>query len=249
MIKKGSKLWGKRPEIKKWLGKFQFKKGHKPKKPFKKGQHISPETEFKKGNVSWSKKNKGKYHLWENRQHPTKGKPSPLKGIPLSKETKKKIGKANKGKLSGEKHPNFNNWASRIPYGRKYPEKARTYHNNYNKKKRKTDKNFNIKSRLRCLFGNALRVYTKTGKIKKSKEYGIDWNKVIEHLKPFPKDLSLYHVDHIRPLCSFNFINKDCSQNLEEIKIAFAPENHQWLLAEENMIKGGRYKIIKIQNN
>ncbi len=95
---KGEKQWGKRPEIKKWLEKFQFKKGHKSKKPFKKGQHVSPETEFKKGIIPWSKKNKGKYHLWENRQHPTKGKPSPLKGIPRSEKTKRKLSEQRLGK-------------------------------------------------------------------------------------------------------------------------------------------------------
>ncbi len=103
----------------------------------------------------------------------------------------------------------------------------------YSKKKRKTDKNYNIKIRIRCLFRMALKTYTKTGKIYSCKKYGIDWKKVIEHLKPFPKNISKYHIDHIKPLCSFDL------ENPEEIKIAFAPENHQWLLAEENMIKGG----------
>jgi len=113
-----------------------------------------------------------------------------------------------------------------------YPEKVKGYYNNYTKKKRKIDKSFNIKNRLRCLFGQALRIYTKTGKIKKSKDYGIDYKSIIKHLEPFPEDISKYHVDHIKPLCSFDLTNP------EEVKIAFAPENHQWLLAEENLIKG-----------
>ena len=32
--------------------------------------------------------------------------------------------------------------------------------------------------------------------------------------------------------------------NKEEIKKAFAPENHQWLLAKENLKKGG--KVFRI---
>ena len=68
----------------------------------------------------------------------------------------------------------------------------------------------------------------------------MDYRAIIESLKPFPKNLSEYHIDHIRPLCSFNFIKKDGSTNLEEIKKAFAPENHQWLTAEENIEKGSK---------
>ena len=62
-------------------------------------------------------------------------------------------------------------------------------------------------------------------------KHGISYKLIIEHLKPFPEDLSKYHVDHIKPLCSFDLTNS------EEIKIAFAPENHQWLTAKENKEK------------
>lgn len=70
-----------------------------------------------------------------------------------------------------------------------------------------------------------------------SKRYGINYQKIIEHLKPFPEDLSKYHIDHIRPLCSFQFINLDGSTNLDEVKKAFSPENHQWLTVQENLRK------------
>ena len=105
----------------------------------------------------------------------------------------------------------------------------------YQKERRKTDMNFNIKGRLRHLLNEALKHYTKTGKIWSASKYGINYKAIIEHLKPFPKDISEYHIDHRKPLCSFDLTNS------EEIKIAFAPENHQWLLAKDNMIKGGRY--------
>ncbi len=125
--------------------------------------------------------------------------------------------------------------------------KAREYFQNHKKqinerlkKKLRFNKNFNIRMRLGNILRQALRIYTKTGKVKTSKKYGIDWQVIIEYLKPFPKDLlekkGKWHIDHIRPLCSFDLTNP------EEIKIAFAPENHQWLLAHENMSKGGRYE-------
>jgi len=98
-----------------------------------------------------------------------------------------------------------------------------------------------IKLRMRVI--NALRAYTKEGKIKSSDEYGIDYVKIIEHLKPFPDDQSKYHIDHIRPLCSFNLTNS------EEIEKAFAPQNHQWLLARENLSKGSkRYEEYEESN-
>ena len=97
------------------------------------------------------------------------------------------------------------------------------------------DENYNIICKLRGRLNKVLKKYTKTGKIMFASKYGINYKSIIEYLKPFPEDLSKYHIDHIKPLCSFNL------ENPEEIKIAFAPENHQWLLAEENMSKGGKY--------
>jgi len=44
-----------------------------------------------KGNIPWNKGMKGKYHLWDKREHPNKGKVSYFKGHKHSEETKKKI--------------------------------------------------------------------------------------------------------------------------------------------------------------
>ncbi len=65
-----------------------------------------------------------------------------------------------------------------------------------------------------------------------SKEYGVDYKAIIRHLKPFPEHISNFHIDHIKPLCSFDLTNPS------EVKKAFSPENHQWLLAEDNLKKG-----------
>jgi hypothetical protein len=62
--------------------------------------------------------------------------------------------------------------------------------------------------------------------------YGINYEKIIEHLKPIPKDIENYEIDHIIPLCEFNLL--DPAQR----KIAFSPENHQWLSKRENLLKG-----------
>jgi len=102
------------------------------------------------------------------------------------------------------------------------------------KKRREIDENYAVRCRLRKRFYVAITEYTKTGKIKNSKDYDIDYGEIIEHLKPFPKNREKYHIDHIVPLVLFNL------NNLNEVKIAFAPENHQWLLASENQSKGAK---------
>ena len=88
-----------------------------------------------------------------------------------------------------------------------------------------------MRHRLRSRLNIVFKKYS-NGKYFPSNKYGINYKEIIEHLKPFPKDISGYHIDHIKPLCSFDLTDP------EQIKEAFAPENHQWLLAEDNRKKG-----------
>jgi hypothetical protein len=99
----------------------------------------------------------------------------------------------------------------------------------------------NVTIRLRNLLYNALTNYNKTGKSFSSKKYGIDFKKIIDCLKPFPKDIHKWHIDHIIPLSSFDL------EDPKEIKKAFSPENHQWLLASDNIRKGN--KIVNLGLN
>ncbi len=152
-----------------------------------------------------------------------------------------------------EEHPEETKEYDRIRKETKeYKEYIKIYNLKYQKEYRKNnrftlsknsrerynyDPNFRISRILRGRIRSAFKKYIDGGKITSCKGYGIDCKAIIEHLKPFPKDLPKYHIDHIRPLCSFNFINEDKSINLEEIRRAFAPENHQWLLARDNLQK------------
>jgi hypothetical protein len=120
-------------------------------------------------------------------------------------------------------------------YRKTHKKEKNNWEKEYNRSKRITDIQFKILCRLRAMLYNSLKRYLITGKIMSSNQYGINYENIIEHLKPFPKDVKKYHIDHIKPLCSFDLSDPD------QIKIAFAPENHQWLLAEENLIKGNRY--------
>lgn len=109
------------------------------------------------------------------------------------------------------------------------------------RERKRTDPNFSIKKRLRGLFSQSLKAYTKKGKMYSSKKYSIDYGSIIKYLQPFPQDLENWHIDHIKPLSKFEFANPDGSTNLKEIKKAFAPENHQWLLAEDNLKKSNKW--------
>lgn len=110
--------------------------------------------------------------------------------------------------------------------------------NEYQRRKLKEDKEYWIRSNLRRRLNHAINHYRRKGIIIKSKSDLINYDKIIQYLKPFPKNIKNYHIDHIKSLSSFNLINPDNSSNIKKIKKAFAPKNHQWLLVKENLIKG-----------
>jgi len=94
---------------------------------------------------------------------------------------------------------------------------------------------YSVIDTLRKRLCNAFKRYSKKGKVKTSREYGINYQQIFEHLGNCPGDRKEYHIDHIFPLVAFNF------NNLSHIKIAFSPENHRWLKKNENCRKGGKY--------
>lgn len=118
-----------------------------------------------------------------------------------------------------------------------FSPECKRYMAQYMRDKRKNDKDFRIKCRLRIRLYIAMKSYSENGKIGKADSYGIDYQKIIEHLKPFPIDIHRFHIDHITPLATFNF------EDPKQIKEAFAPENHQWLLAKDNLSKGKKVII------
>ncbi len=135
----------------------------------------------------------------------------------------------------------------RILAAAKYREKRKEYWKEYGKRlnvrerinkkdrlRRETDKRYAIEDRLRRSLNHAMKKYSKTGKIMSSKKYGINWEEIIENLKPFPDNLKNFEIDHIIPLHTFNLTNN------EEVKKAFSPSNLQWLPKEENRRKGGK---------
>lgn len=121
-------------------------------------------------------------------------------------------------------------------YQKKYMQKpeVKFKKNKRRRNRKKIDYDYYLTEKLRTFIWSALKSYSITGKIKPSCEYGVDYKAVIENLKPFPKDIQNYHVDHIIPLSIWDF------NNPEHIKKAFSPENHQWLTPYQNMWKSNR---------
>jgi len=102
---------------------------------------------------------------------------------------------------------------------------------NYTRNKRKTDPKFLIIERLRCNISRAFRLYSKNGKTKSSKQYGIDFNAIFEKVGPRPGTGKEWHLDHIIPISIFNL------DNPEHVRLAHLPCNLQWLPGLENIHK------------
>lgn len=102
---------------------------------------------------------------------------------------------------------------------------------------RKMEENpkFALECRLRTRLRDAFKTYSEGGKTAPSKEYGIDYQAIFEHIGPCPGNREDYHIDHIKPISLFDF------DNPEQVRLAFAPENHQWLTKKENLQKGAKY--------
>lgn len=110
----------------------------------------------------------------------------------------------------------------------------------YEKEQNKRD-NVYIKKLIKQRVKSALKLYSKTGKIKKTDEYGINYKAIIERLGPYPGLRGEWHIDHIFPLVAFDL------NNPLHILAAFAPENHQWLTAKENLSKSDSYDKVAFQ--
>ncbi len=119
---------------------------------------------------------------------------------------------------------------------KKYRERNNELRKIWERKRRKEDSNFRIANRLRSLLNMTLKRYVATGNINSNSayRYTIDWEGIINHLKPFPKDKSKYHVDHIKPLSTFDLTDP------KQVKLAYAPENLQWLTPLENLKKSNK---------
>lgn len=90
---------------------------------------------------------------------------------------------------------------------------------------------------------NALRTrfleFMRGTKTQRSFRYGVDYKAIVDHIGSCPGPRKEWHIDHIIPLASFDHTDP------EQIRRAWAPENHQWLPATENQQKGASLDWVK----
>jgi len=160
------------------------------------------------------------------------------------KEYRNRDGNKQKHKSYNKKWNN-NHIEKRREYSKNYrinnKEKVRLCQSKCHKKRYKIDIKYNLRKRLQRRLRQAICYYLKRGVIFNNRcEFHLNYNEIIPNLiKTLPttnlKELSNWHIDHIRPISSFDF------NSIEEIKKAFSSENLQWLSSKENGIKGKKW--------
>jgi hypothetical protein len=107
----------------------------------------------------------------------------------------------------------------------------------YAKARKSEDTTYHLMHSVRNRIWYALNAHLDGGKVKSSKLYGIDTNLIAQKLiNELPQDFEFgkYHVDHIIPIACFDL------NDPEQLKECFKPENHQWLLAQDNLSKSDK---------
>ena len=119
-------------------------------------------------------------------------------------------------------------------YRARHPERVRAIFLKWHHKELRTNPDYKLRCQLRQNLRNAFRQRGIYKTIRASK-YGVDYRAIIQHLGPIPSDGKKYNIDHIKPLALFDLTDPT------QVKAAFAPENLQWLTAEENRAKSDTY--------
>jgi hypothetical protein len=101
---------------------------------------------------------------------------------------------------------------------------------------------------LRMSCRNRFRDFIRSkGKIGFGKYVTMDYERLKDHLeKQFKpgmtwKNRNKWHIDHIRPLSSYKYINDDGTINKKEIEASWNIKNMQPLWDHENLTKGKRW--------
>lgn len=99
----------------------------------------------------------------------------------------------------------------------------------YEENRMKTDGAFNLKKRVRTSIRQEFNNYSVNGKLLSCVNYGIEFDLIFNKIGQKPG--KQYELDHIIPLCLFNF------DDPIHVRLSHAPENLQWITKEENNIK------------
>lgn len=134
-----------------------------------------------------------------------------------------------------------------LEQGRQYDQvrskcpKRKAWISSWTKHKRKTDPSFDTSIKLRVRLANALKKKCSYKSASTEELLGCKWNFFTNWIESKFKDgmswdnRHLWHIDHIRPCCSFDLSNP------EQQKQCFHYTNLQPLWAKENLTKNGKY--------
>jgi len=223
-LSKQSKEYRKRPEVRK-----RDKIYHRN---YMKKYYQKPER--KEYMEVWNKENKNKikeYSKKYEKKLEVKAKRKKYRQIPKVKFKMKEISKKWYKKNRKKRREYFQRPEIKTKQS-EYQKNNRDKINAHYRQRKKNDKNYSIKERVRLSFLRSLKKYSITGKIMSTSKY-LNMEAIIKKLTPFP-DLSLYEVDHIIPLKIFNH------NNYEQVRKAWLPSNLQWLPKEINRWKSDR---------
>lgn len=181
-------------------------------------------TEYKACREAWEEKNYDKIKADRKARKQT----STYKARQKSRYEKNK----NKIRIRQNIRHQTPEWKARMKdYYEKNKNKIKINMHIYRKNRMKTDPIFCLIHGLRTQLCLRLRLYTNAGKVKTSSEYGINYRKIIDYLKPTIDKLKSYHKDHIISSPYFNLNDES------QIRIYHSAENLQWLSPNENSEK------------
>jgi hypothetical protein len=99
------------------------------------------------------------------------------------------------------------------------------------KKRLESDPVYKLQRTLRRRIRSGINFYSKNGKTKSCKEYGIDFVSIYNKVGPRPGTGKEWHLDHIIPMSVFDLDNE------LHILLCNSPDNLQWLPANININK------------
>lgn len=98
----------------------------------------------------------------------------------------------------------------------------------------KNDPKYRLRGLIKSSLREAFKLYSKNGKTKTSKQYGIDVEQIYNNIGPRPGSGKDWHLDHIIPVSIFNL------DDPEHVKLAYSYINLRWLKSDINIKKSDK---------
>ncbi len=143
----------------------------------------------------------------------------------LERDATRKREAYKRGELWQQRNPE-----AQLEAGRKHASKPEIKERTlaYQRKRRAENPKVAVTNRLRCRLRDARQRYLNGLPLPKSRSELVDYDAIFEHIGPCPGGPADWHIDHIKPLCKFDLTDP------EQVREAFAPDNHRWLEARPN---------------